>query len=394
MRRTSWLLATGCTLALSTLSLITPARAQHAVAAPGWSKLFDRSSGWTGADGIFSFSLDGWDAPADPHGPVTTLFVFSDTFIGTVNTQGARVSGVQLVHNTAARLRGTAPLPSAIGFTWGHAGGKPAPLITPQTPQTQPGEWYWPVDGVVTGGSFYLFSQRMAQTQSGGTFDFAVVGVDLISEPTARIGDPGAAPAQADTPLFLAANATRGVEQFGNAVMANTTEAGSPLADGYVYVYGLQNDATTKWLLAARVPAAGIADFSQYRFWNGSDWVADINQSTPIIDRLSSEFSVTPLADGRYALVYQLDTLSNKVAISYGPTPVGPFSAAQVIFHCPEPAQDPSGQVYTYNAKAHPALSQPGHLLISYNVNSFSLQENLQDAAIYHPRFIDFDLTH
>ncbi len=368
------------------------ALAAPAVAVPAWSDLFNRTNGWTGADGIFTHLADGWDAPNDPSPSPRVLFVFSDTFVGKVNAVGQRESGVTMPRNTGAVLSGLLPNPGKISFFWGNMSGTPASVLVPDTPLSQQGQWYWPEDGVVTGGTFYFFAQRMDQTSSGGSFNFAVAGVDLIAEPAAGYGNPANPVTQIDTPLTLPATATTGLIQYGNAVMANTIEAGAPFPDGYVYVYGLRNDTSTKWLLAARVPPAEIADFSAYRYWNGSAWVSDISQATPIIDGLSSEFSVTPLDNGQFIMVYQLDTLSDKTVIRYGNSPVGPWGDPKTIYHCPEPYEYKNDQVYCYNAKAHPVLSRPAHLLISYNVNTLSFTANLDIASIYHPRFIEYAL--
>ena len=43
-------------------------------------------------------------------------------------------------------------------------------------------------------------------------------------------------------------------------------------------------------------------------------------------------------------------------------------------------------------AKAHPALSGPDKLLISYHVNTFEFDEHYQNADIYRPRFITVPL--
>src|SRR6185437_12828742 len=204
-------------LALALLSV--PAHAQHATPAPAWSALFNRTSGWTGADGIFSFAANGWDEPGDPAGTPASIFLFSDSFIGRVNQAGVRTAAT-LVRNSAARLVGNAPVARNLRFVWGHAGGKPVSLVSPDTPDTQPGEWYWPVDGVVTGGTFYLFVQRMEQTSGGGAFDFAVAGIDLLRQRVATLGQPGAAPTQMDAPLTVPASGANGLIQFGNAVMA------------------------------------------------------------------------------------------------------------------------------------------------------------------------------
>ena len=40
-------------------------------------------------------------------------------------------------------------------------------------------------------------------------------------------------------------------------------------------------------------------------------------------------------------------------------------------------------------ATAHPELSRPGSLVISYNVNSFVNTDHYKDVTIYRPRFVD-----
>ena len=62
------------------------------------------------------------------------------------------------------------------------------------------------------------------------------------------------------------------------------------------------------------------------------------------------------------------DTLSGFVAYRVGDSPVGPSGEIIPVYYTPE--KDQSKNIITYNAKAHPHLSQDGELLISYNVNS------------------------
>ena len=66
--------------------------------------------------------------------------------------------------------------------------------------------------------------------------------------------------------------------------------------------------------------------------------------------------------------------------------PDGPARTARKIWHCPEPDRDPD--IFVYNAKAHPHISAPGELLISYNVNTFDFFDHFKYADIYRPRFI------
>ncbi|MBA2414430.1 MAG: DUF4185 domain-containing protein [Geodermatophilaceae bacterium] len=356
--------------------------ANIAVPAPEWGALFERRSGWTGADGIYSIPLSGNERPGS--GAATrTFFTFSDTFIGQVNAAGERVSGATLVNNTNALLAGSDPDPAEIDFFWRtSASGSPMAQVIPQPP-TGTRTWFWPNDGIVVDGRLYLFSLRMKE---GGdpVFIFAVDGVSLLR--TASAAPPFGTYQQTDAPLYLPPAGSRGETTYGMAVLPNTQAAGAPQADGYLYVYGVRNDSNNKKLVVARVLPGQIANFSAYRFWSSGTWSTSIAAATPVTGRISSEFSVSPLPDGRYILVFQLDTLSNKVAVRYADTPVGPWSDFTVVYTAPESGISPN--TYTYNAKAHPHLSTPDRLLISYNVNIFDFFEHFSNADIYRPRFI------
>jgi hypothetical protein len=50
------------------------------------------------------------------------------------------------------------------------------------------------------------------------------------------------------------------------------------------------------------------------------------------------------------------------------------------------PRANPS--VYYYHAKAHPHLSEPGSLLVSFNVNATNFWDHFAWADIYRPRFL------
>jgi len=216
-----------------------------------------------------------------------------------------------------------------------------------------------------------------------------VDGVSLLASAADSV-PPFSRYRQADAPLYLPKNGSMGDTTYGLAVMPNTPAAGAPAPDGFVYVYGVRNDFSKK-LLVARVRPGAIANFAAYRFWTGSAWSPSITAAVPVTSRVSSEFSVSPLPDGRYILVFQLDTLSDKVAVRYGDSPVGPWSDYTVVWEAPE--DDISPNTYTYNAKAHPHLSTPDRLLISYNVNTFDFLEHFRNADIYRPQFIWLPLS-
>jgi len=281
----------------------TAAAANIAVPAPEWDALFDRRSGWTGADGIYSIPLSGDERPGSD---TTTFFTFSDTFIGQVNAADQRLAGSTLVNNTMALLAGRQPDPANIDFYWQTtAGGAPRAQVVPSGPGRRLNRYSVPLT----------------------IFNFAVDGVSLLASAADSV-PPFSRYRQADAPLYLPKNGSMGDTTYGLAVMPNTPAAGAPAPDGFVYVYGVRNDFSKK-LLVARVRPGAFANFAAYRFWTGSAWSPSITAAVPVASRVSSEFSVSPLPDGRYILVFQLDTLSDKVAVRYGDSPVGRGATTQ-----------------------------------------------------------------
>ena len=63
----------------------------------------------------------------------------------------------------------------------------------------------------------------------------------------------------------------------------------------------------------------------------------------------------------------------------------GPFTGKTELYTTPETG----GNVFTYNAKAHPQLGNGNTLLVTYNVNSFDTNDLYVDVDNYRPRYID-----
>jgi len=187
-----------------------------------------------------------------------------------------------------------------------------------------------------------------------------------------------------ETPFYFDASGAKGKGSFGAGILVNTTDAGVENPDGYIYVYGVRGKA--KKLLVARVLPRNVENFDAWRFWDGNNWNADMSRSAPVAENVSNELSVSPLPDGRYVLVYQEGGMGSTIGLRVGATPHGPFGPQMNVWKCEEPQQE---NIFVYNAKAHPALSQPNELLISYNVNAFNFVNEIgKNPNLYRPRFL------
>lgn len=348
-----------------------------------WTRMFYRKGDWFGADGVFSFSMDGKEhIGAGQDGK--TLLTFSDTMTG--NIEGDTVYNFKMVNNSVAFIEGIYPSEEHMEILLNRdKEGRPTNFFSPETPNSNPEEYYWMGDGFINkedGNSLNIFGYRVVD-HSEASWDFEQVGVTLIIIPGGEIEPPFETQKQIDAPLYID-NPDIGKGTLGSGVYVNTAWAGAPNPDGYVYVYGLVDP--NKQLVVGRVKPAVFKDFDKWRFWDGSSWSRDINEIKPVTDRVSNELSLTPLRDGRYLLTFQLDGIGEYTAIRIADSPVGPFGPVQKIRKVPELSESPG--IIPYNAKVHPVLSTEDELLISYNTITLDyFNDILSYPHSYRPRF-------
>lgn len=350
-------------------------------AAPEWTNLFYRNEGWFGADGVFAVTLSG-DESIGAGKEDSVFMYFSDTMTGTV-VGDSTVRNFKMVNNSFAWVR-EANHEKLDLFLKRNNAGEAVSYFYPNTPDTQDGEYYWFGDAFVNqedDHSINIFGYRVFD-KSEASWDFEIRGVTLITIPGGT-REPFNDHKQIDMPLYMNIDSL-GTGTFGSAVYVNTKEAGAPHPDGYLYIYGLVDPG--KNLVVSRVQPSKVKDPEAWRFWTGKDWEIDINQVQPITDRVSNEVSITPLEDGRYLLVFQLDGIGEYTCVRIAESLTGPFGPIQKIWHVPEITEPPG--IIPYNAKAHPVLSDANRLLISYNTITFDyFNDILKYPHSYRPRF-------
>ncbi len=338
-----------------------------------WTNLFKRTSGWFGGDGIYTIPLSSGK----------TLFIFSDTMIGKINS-GKLEPGSVMVHNSVAYLRGEEPKPNRLIFFWDKTpSGKPESLFIPKTPATKKDDYLWLGSGFLNDANnfVYIFGYRIRNTGKA-VFGFAETGNLLIKFP-ANQKFPFKNHKQIDAPFFIEDGNESG--SFGAAILANTKNAGAKNADGYIYVYGVKG--SKKEVLVARVLPNQFENFQAWEYWTGKTWSKNMKEARPVADKASNELSVTQLADGRYAMIFQVNGISTKTGLRLGESPVGPFGPIIEVWDCSKDLLNKN--FFAYNAKAHPSLSGKNELLISYNINSFDFLNDLKThPQLYRPRFI------
>lgn len=351
--------------------------------APEWTALFRRSQGWFGGDGIFAIPFSGNDF-MDSSADDSVLFVFSDTMVGEI-INGKLTPGYKMINNSVMILQGEEPLEDKANFLVNRdKSGAPRTLFVPKTLEAQEGDYYWLGDGFVSNenGNLYLFAYRIRNTNTKDDFPFREVGNTLLVVPQ---GSQYPFEDYYEIDLSLSDYDLPGHTSFGVGVLNNSREAGAHDPDGFVYVYGIRGG--NKELVAARTKPESVEDVSGWEFWNGTGWSENVNESEALSDSVSNELSVSSIGDGRYALVYQYGGIFPTIYMQIGETPVGPFGPRLKVWETTDYLEDKD--LFSYNAKAHPAISRPGELIVSYNVNSFKFFEVIERMPnLYRPRFV------
>jgi hypothetical protein len=366
----------------------------EAVADPAWDRVFDRSEGWIGGDAIYSVPL--------PDGDI--LWLFADTYLGRASER-RRQPGTRMVNNTLARhalaAAGSAPDPQSVRFLWGSppdavepkAWIEPDPALMPADGSAAH-EWYWVADGIVAprasgGERLILFLWRIART-GDDVFGFRGAGCALATIDNLADDWTVWRPKQFKITHVLGTSSDQRRRPpeiaWGSEVLLHV----EPDARQFLLIYGYRQPfkAATK-LVLARAPADAVEQMQRWQFRTADGWSPRLDDAASLAEGVTTEFSVTRLEapeNSLWVLVQSEPWFGTRILARTALTPFGPWSAAKPVYQVP--SIDPKKKHFTYAAKAHPELSRPGELLVSYVVNSFDFAESSTNADIYRPRFV------
>lgn len=321
-----------------------------------FNQLFTRSGdGFTGGDGTYSILL--------PDG--RTVWIFGDTFLGTVNPDGTRKKMDPLyVRNSFVVQDGYKMTTYYTGTPENYSSLIiPPEVLEPGGAVTEDSVWYWPGDAFIENGVLKVFVSKFIKTGEG-MWGFAWNGTAIASFSLPELKQTG---------LFVIPETKLNGIHFGHSILEG---------DSYTYIYGLKEGKP----YGARAIKGEVEQ--EWEYYSDGRWVANSTESTPVADINGSEqFSVIQL-NNTYYLITQLAGLSNEIWAFHSDNPFNwTFSRGKKIYTIELPFDNPN--LFTYNALAHPQfIDQKNRILISYNTNSHRLQDHFDNAHIYKPRFI------
>ncbi len=322
-----------------------------------FTKKFDlREPGFTGGDATYSVLL--------PDG--RTVWIFGDTFIGTVSPEMTREKTNPMYIRNCFVVQDREVMKTITKGKLQDFISVSIPTEVENGDKTELDVWYWPGDGYVHNNTLNVFMSKFHQKEEG-MWGFEFIETDLIQYSLPDLKEL--------KKIKIPYSKESGIH-FGHAVF-ETKE--------HLYIYGLKEQKP----YVARTAYETIN--TNWEFFNENDWTTNIENIKPMHDMDGSEqFSIIKLK-GEYVFITQLGSLSKQVYSFTSKTPYGPWKNQQLLFETPIDYDNKN--LFTYNALAHPQFTKDDCLLISYNTNSFELEDHFTNAGIYRPRFMQVPIS-
>lgn len=212
----------------------------------------------------------------------------------------------------------------------------------------------WPGDGIETGdGVATIYYDRQLAGVAPYDFTDAGIGVATVRRDAAsaqRLLDANGEPVW----LFAA-----GEPHFARGLRVDGPDG------SFFYLYANTNRfACAVDVLLARVPVDGMADRTQYRFWDGAGWSAGLAAAVPVAKGITAGLGSVAWNQhlGAYLSVWSdICTGGDKLALRRAPAPQGPWSDATLVDLAPLGAGPAA-----YYGMQHPEFGNDAELLVSY----------------------------
>jgi hypothetical protein len=318
-----------------------------------FTNLFIRDCcGFTGGDGTYSVLL--------PDG--RTVWIFGDTFLGTVNPDKTREQMSPIFIRNSFVIQDGDSLKTLHQVRPTHDASMVIPPASEGSEEVSEGAlWFWPGDGLIEGGKLKVFLSQLSQSEAGmWNFQWQSTWLATFTLPDF----------EEESLIEIPYSQAKQVH-YGHAVLEEPD---------FTYVYGAHEGRPH----AARYRAGEV--MGRWEFYAGEEWTSDPVQSMPMGGMFASEqFTVLKIKD-KYVYITQMDTFSREICSFVAETPVGPWTHKSLLYTTPIPGEDEN--LITYNAIAHPQFMDDERILLSYNMNSFVLEDHFRNADIYRPRFV------
>jgi hypothetical protein len=305
------------------------------------------NGGWVAGDATYSIYL--------PDG--RTLWLFGDSFIGSVAPDSSLVSGAKMIRNCAVVQQ-----ENAMFALYNGTFSSPDDFVSTLYPDST---WHWPEHGIVENDTLKIIFSEFGETDGTPGWNFEYLNAWLV-----YFSYPGLEYIKQEIIPYYQNNGV----MYGDRIMNH---------GNYTYIYGRKEvsaDLNIPMPHIARVEKGNLK--GQWEFYDGNNWSADPSVSKKISDQpVSQQYGVMQHQD-KFVMITQEIWLGTKIYSMVANQPQGPWSYLQLIYETPLPFDD----IFTYNAYPHPQFDENNELLVSYNSNG-DFWQIFNNVEIYRPKF-------
>lgn len=307
------------------------------------NKKFKRHHGWSGADGIFSYSYKD-----------KIIFYFSDTFIGDSDENDKRIS-FELINNSFATSDKKL---NEIDFIY-----KKNPLNSYFNLDKG---YYWLQDGILEDSTLSILALKM-ENDIFSSVPFEIKNVDLLK-------------------IDLNELHSFKYKKFDFYPVDKNIILGASIIkeNGYYYIFGYINKYNNKQLILSRKKS--LLDNKIEFLSQDYTFKTDTSNLLVLKENFAAEFKFIKL-NNKYYCAYTKNSIGKDIYLLIVDDLFKPYENEILLYSCKEHNKD----IITYNSKIQEALSNSKELVISYNVNTL-INENHSSLNIYRPRFIKVSL--
>lgn len=309
------------------------------------------NGGWVAGDATFSVALP----------DSRTLWLFGDSFIGTVNADSSLVSGAKMIRNCAIIQQG-----DVLNALYGGTFENPIDFIKTNNPDTT---WFWPEHGIVENDTLRIFLSEFGPNNDNPDWNFKYRSTCIASFTYPEL--------QYIDYVSLPYYNLNGV-MYGDQVLVH---------DDYTYIYGRKEESgNIPYPHIARVFNGDL--LGSWEFFSGVSWSNDAMLSRRLSNQTVSQQYGVIEHENKFIMITQEIWLGSKIYSLTANNPEGPWSNAKTLYSTPRPFPT----MITYNSFPHPQFNVDNTLLISYNTNG-NFWEIFNNVELYHPQFIRVPFT-
>ncbi|WP_163711395.1 hypothetical protein [Mangrovibacterium lignilyticum] len=334
---------------------------------------FPFKDGWFGGDGDVSVPINA----------TTTLFIFSDTWVGTKNQQSRMEPGMKMVNNSVAVETCLPNGETDVKYYWRNKYSEhPKPIFESFTNRYI----YWVPQAFMMNDNLYVLLEKVGPRLAAppkATFNFSLLGYTL-----AKISNPDAAPDKWEieyTPL----------PDFG---YPSKSIGAYVILDGYFYFFVSRHDKA-QVLVRKRVDVFDDPQKPYEYFALNKKWNEGLN--TNDMDTLINGFRTTTVnyhpEMKQWVMICDIRPWDNKIKMRTAPELTGPWSDEIDIYEIPEvtpgnPSYTESNFCYLPRECIQNYDTARHQMLITYDINNPDFSIINANPKIYTPKVITIQL--